>query len=97
MQEEWDHAQCFGLMLDGRAQPSGIMQRGGDATLFLILNGWTDSVEFTLPEAEGGDWKLLLDTNRPDAGDEIEKDIFEQKRVFTVTERSVLLFELLGT
>lgn len=95
MQEEWDHAQCFGLMLDGRAQPSGIRQRGEDATLFMVLNSWTDSVEFTLPEADGGAWKLLLDTNRPNAGDDIEKDIFEQKIVFTVTDRSVLLFELL--
>ncbi|KDE21241.1 glycogen debranching protein [Acetobacter aceti 1023] len=94
--EEWDQVQCFGLMLDGRARPSGIMQRGEDATLFLILNSWNDSVQFTLPKAEGGAWKLLLDTNRPDDGDEIEKENFQQKTHFTVTERSVLLFELLG-
>ncbi|MEW9274965.1 glycogen debranching protein GlgX [Gluconobacter oxydans] len=96
-QEEWDHAQCFGLMLDGRAQPSGILQRGADATLFLIFNSWNDVVQFTLPEAEGGAWKMLLDTNRPDDGADIEKGIFQQKALFTVTGHSLLVFELLGT
>lgn len=95
-QEEWGQAQCFGLMLDGRAQPSGIPRRGGDATLLLIFNSWGDVVEFTLPSAEGGDWKLLLDTNRPDDGPGVEKESFTQGHVFTVTGRSVLLFELLG-
>lgn len=96
-QEEWDHAQCFGLMLDGRAQPSGIIQRGADATLLLILNSWNDVVEFVLPEAEGGAWKMLLDTNRPDDGAEIENNTFPQKALFTVTGHSLLVFELLGT
>ena len=94
-QEEWSQAQCFGLMLDGRAQPSGIMRRGADATLLLILNSWHDVVQFTLPKAEGEEWKLLLDTNRPDDGEALEDEHFAQEQVYTVTGRSVLLFELI--
>lgn len=94
-QDEWSQAQCFGLMLDGRAQQSGIKRRGADATLLLILNSWHDVVQFTLPEAEGEEWKLLLDTNRPDDGDTLEEERFAQKQVYTVTGRSVLLFELI--
>ncbi|GBQ93946.1 glycogen debranching protein GlgX [Asaia krungthepensis] len=94
-QDEWSLAQCFGLMLDGRAQPSGIMRRGADATLLLIFNSWHDVVEFTLPKAEGEEWKLLLDTNRPDDGAALEEEQFAQEQVYTVTGRSVLLFELI--
>ncbi|AOX15978.1 glycogen debranching protein GlgX [Kozakia baliensis] len=92
---EWEQAQCFGLMLDGRAQPSGIMRRGADATLLLVANSWHDVVEFHLPVAEGGAWRLLVDTNQPEAGAKIEQNKFEQKHVYMVTGRSVLLFELL--
>ncbi len=94
-QEEWTQAQCFGVMLDGRAQPSGIMRRGADATLLLILNSWHDVVEFALPKAEGEEWKLLLDTNRPDDGEALEQELFAQEQIYTVTGRSVLLFELI--
>ena len=45
---------CFGMLLDGRAQPTGIRQRGEDATLLLILNAWHDVVPSRLPEAADG-------------------------------------------
>ncbi len=37
---QWEDgkARCFGLLLDGRAQESGIRRRGSDATLLLICN-----------------------------------------------------------
>ena len=41
--------QCFGMLLDGRAQPTGIKQRGVDATLLIVLNAHHDVVNFTLP------------------------------------------------
>jgi isoamylase len=39
-QEQWGdpHTRCFGLVLEGRAQPSGIARQGSDATLMMILN-----------------------------------------------------------
>lgn len=95
MPEDWQHDQCFGLMIDGRSQRSGIMRRGSDATVLIVLNGWKDSVPFILPETGEGRWKLLLDTNQPDAGAAVEQEVFEQKFEYVVTGRSVLLLELI--
>ncbi len=49
--EHWDddNARCFGMLLDGRAQATGIARRGGDATLLMIFNAHHDVVRFTLP------------------------------------------------
>jgi pullulanase/glycogen debranching enzyme len=49
--EQWEdgNARCFGMLLDGRAQESGIKRRGSDATLLLICNAHYDVVSFTLP------------------------------------------------
>lgn len=71
------------------------MRRGSDATVLLVFNGWKDAVPFILPETGEGRWKLLLDTNQPDAGSEIEKEVFDQKHEYTVTGRSLLLLELI--
>jgi glycogen operon protein len=52
------------MLIDGRAQPSGIRERGSDATLLLIFNGHHEGVGFTLPETvDGLEWHLLLDTS----------------------------------
>ena len=50
--EHWDdgNARCFGMLLDGRAQETGIRRRGSDATLLLVVNAHFDVVNFTLPE-----------------------------------------------
>ena len=59
--------KCLGLLLDGRAQTSGIRRRGSEATLLLITNAHDDVVVFTLPSVPGGrDWLRVLDTNLPD-------------------------------
>ena len=92
--EHWGDTgmRCFGMLLDGRAQPSGIRQLGKEVTLLLILNVHFDLVNFTLPECVGGnEWTLLIDTNEPckeapgrmKTGDE-----------YGVTARSLLLFKL---
>ncbi|MBF0859015.1 glycogen debranching protein GlgX [Gluconobacter sp. LMG 31484] len=94
--DEWKTAQCFGLMIDGRSQPSGIRRRGSDATVMLIFNGWKDVVNFTLPETGEGRWKLLLDTNIPENGGAVEREIFPQSYKYVVTGRSFLLLELVG-
>lgn len=68
-EEHWhdEHARCLGVLLDGRAQPTGILRSGEDATLLLILNAYHDAVSFRLPEvAEGSGWNCLLDTQRPE-------------------------------
>ena len=63
---------CFGMLMDDRAQPTGIRRRGEDATLLLVLN------EFTLPEtAGGGEWSLLIDTNLVE---DVEPKSFRDRR-----------------
>jgi glycogen operon protein len=86
--------QCFGMLLDGRAQPSGLRQRGIDATLLLILNAHHDLVNFTLPGHAGDErWRLLVDTN---VEGKLAKVAFGKGDEYGVTARSLLLFQLLG-
>ena len=80
------------MLMDGRAQPTGIRRRGEDATLLMVLNAYHDLVEFTLPETAGGsNWSLLIDTN---LDGEAELGIFATGEVYGVTSRSLLLFAL---
>jgi glycogen operon protein len=92
--EDWGDAnmRCFGMLMDGRAQVSGIRKRGQDATLLLVINGWNDMVEFCLPETPGGaGWELLADTNIPEPEG---TPAFEFGHCYQVTGRSLLLFLL---
>ena len=91
--EQWEdaHGKALAMLLDGRAQPSGIRKRGDDATLLLIVNSHHDVVNFTLPEVPQGEyWNCLVDTNRPRLNDH-ERLSFGSD--FMVTGRSMLLFE----
>ncbi len=66
--EQWSDAQmhCFGMLIDGRAQTTGIKRRGQDATFLLILNAHSDLVEFVLPAAaDARAWLREFDTNDP--------------------------------
>ena len=91
-EETWRDAatRCFGMLMDGRAQSTGIRQRGQDATLLWVLNAHHDVVRFTLPESAGGHhWSLLVDSNNPAA----PTASFNNGSVYVVTGRSLLLFE----
>jgi glycogen operon protein len=91
---EWQDAntRCFGMLLDGRAQQSGIKPRGHEATLLIVFNSWQDVVKFTLPGTNGGgEWRLLADTNMPDLP---EGSRFAIGHSYEVTGRSLLLLEL---
>jgi glycogen operon protein len=80
------------MLIDGRAQATGIRQRGGDATVLMVLNAHFDLVNVTLPPCQGGEsWRLKLDTNMPEMTDEEE---FACGTAYAVTARSILLFEL---
>ena len=95
--EDWDdgNMSCFGMLMDGRAQATGIRKRGQDATLLLVINAWHDMVEFTLPEAADGEgWILLADTNLPDHA---EQEHFAIGATYQVTGRSFLVFLLRAT
>jgi len=93
-EEQWNDskAKCFGMLLDGRAQPTGIKQRGSDATLLIVFNAHHDVVKFALPEVpEGKRWSRLIDTNLPGSFDTPSFDFNAQ---YDVTGRSLLLFVL---
>jgi isoamylase len=91
--EQWQdgNARCFGMLLDGRAQESGIKRRGSDATLLLVYNAHFDVVNFTLPAvADGTEWLALIDTNQPEG--QLASLPFGHK--YAVTGRSLIAFGL---
>jgi glycogen operon protein len=93
-QEQWDDPsmRCFGMLIDGRSQTSGIMRLASDATLLIVFNAYHDVVDFELPSVPGNDlWNCLIDTNMP-VRDELPE--FEAGDVYQVTGRSLLLFAL---
>jgi glycogen operon protein len=91
-----DNGRCLGLLLDGRAQASGIRKRGSEATLLLIMNAHYDIVSFKLPDVRNGrDWHRLIDTNVPDEDLDPEDAVrLSFGHDYQVTGRSLLLLLL---
>jgi len=59
--------QCFGMLIDGHSQSTGIRQRGQDATILLVRNAHSEVVDFAMAECgDGKGWRLLIDINIPD-------------------------------
>lgn len=95
--ENWSdpHARCLGVLLDGRAQETGIRRVGDDSTLLIVVNSHTDVVPFTLPKGSGGSrWIKLLDTHKPGNG---ELDRMKVGERYEVPGRALLLFVLQPT
>ncbi len=93
--EQWgDHGmRCFGMLLDGRAQTTGIRQRGKEATLLIIVNEFADLVPFKLPDSPGGEqWTLLIDTNELEGKRQAKS--FDIGEVYEITPRSLRMFVL---
>jgi glycogen operon protein len=91
-EEQWrdPRMHCFGMLLDGRGQETGIKRQAGDASLLLVTNSYHDVVGFKLPELVGGSrWPCMLDTNQPERSD---TPAFDVGQVYDVTGRSLLLF-----
>ena len=84
--------RALGMLIDGRAQSSGIVAPGSDVTVLMILNANADVLPFTLPGCNAGArWERLLDTDdegRPDG------EAFAIGDVYPVTGRSLVLFAL---
>ncbi len=93
-EETWRDASthCFGMMIDGRAQPTGIRHKGSDATVLIVLNAHFETVEFIMPRCAGGSrWSLLIDTNHEH---QIASAAFETGDASETSARSLLLFML---
>ena len=92
--ENWSEpeAHCLGVLLDGRAQATGIRRRGSDLTILIIVNSYHDVVGFQLPRVPGGHaWTRIVDTNLPDDEARPRCDFGDK---YDITGRSLLLFEL---
>jgi isoamylase len=92
--EHWTdgNARCFGMLLDGRAQPTGIRRKGQDRTLLLMVNAHHETVPFVLPSVPGGKrWRLLVDTNE---AVEFHRPISQAGGAVDVSGRSLALWEL---
>ena len=93
--DQWsdDLMLCFGMLLDGRAQATGIRQRGQDATILIVFNSYHDVVQFTLPGSEeDAAWMLMIDTNQGD--EDFTTKAFASGDTYDVTGRSLLMFSL---
>ncbi|MCE8024213.1 MULTISPECIES: glycogen debranching protein GlgX [Halomonadaceae] len=72
--QRWEdpQARCLGLLLDGRARPSGIRRAGDDRSLLILFNASPEPIAFCLPDVpRGNGWVCRLDTRDstpPDAG-----------------------------
>ncbi len=92
--DEWADGsmKCFGMMIDGRTQVSGIKERGSDVTVFMVFNAHHDVVHVKLPQSSGGGgWRLLLDSNIPD---EENSEAFNIGGTYEMTCRSFAAFQL---
>jgi len=92
--ENWEdtNGRCLGVLLDGRAQETGIRRVGDDSTLLIVLNAHSEVVPFKLPPAMGGNrWIRLIDTSEPE-GEPLALRDFGQ--ACEVSGRSLLLFVL---
>ncbi|MGH7212079.1 MAG: glycogen debranching protein, partial [Acetobacteraceae bacterium] len=92
--EDWQDSnlRCFAMLMDGRAQATGIRRPASDTTLLMVLNAYHDVVAFTLPPCAGGSaWLLVFDTNIPE---DAREQRFKIGDAYSVTGRSLVLFQL---
>jgi isoamylase len=93
-EESWKTDRCFGMLIDGRAQPTGLRRRGSDATLLIVFNSFHEPVPFAIPATVGSEhWSLLLDTNNTSL---IQARSFRSGDKYEVAARSLQLFVLLA-
>ncbi len=92
--EDWQdgNLRCFAMLMDGRAQATGIRRPASDTTLLMALNAYHDVVAFTLPPCPGGSaWLMVFDTNIPE---DAREQRFKIGDAYEVTGRSLVLFQL---
>lgn len=92
-EDDWHDPErrCMGMLLDGRAQPTGIRRIGQDATLLLVMNAHDHDITFTLPPAESNSsWCYVIDTSNP--AQQIGEKIGSRDNV-SIAARSLSLLE----
>ncbi|WJI15874.1 glycogen debranching protein GlgX [Pseudoxanthomonas winnipegensis] len=83
-------ARSVGLLLEGKAQVSGVREYGQDATLLILINAYHEGVNFRLPDSETHlKWELVLSTD-----DALGTDVVpEGAQDFLAPPRSISVFE----
>ncbi len=91
--------RCLGMLLDGRAQATGIRQRGHEATILILFNDHYESCPFRIPETTRGDtWGIVLDTAREDLVTENEQfELRTSSSQYSIGPRSIQVFVLQQT
>lgn len=95
-QDDWDNTDnaFLAMLMDGRAQPSGVQRRGDDATLLLLVNAHANPISFKLPSSpKGCEWTRLIDTHDSDLSDSTNTT-HQFHDEYIVTDHSTLLFKL---
>jgi len=94
--EAWSdaNAKSIAMLLDGRAQPTGLVRFGSLSTVLLLFNASHEDVVFILPSvAHGKSWRHILDTFQPD---DVNEHDFDFGKEYICTSRTVVLFELIS-
>nr|WP_298373418.1 glycogen debranching protein GlgX [uncultured Halomonas sp.] len=92
--ERWENPQArsLGLLLDGRARPSGIRRAGVDVTLLLLFNANHEQESFVLPEVPDSDsWICRLDTQQ---GLDVANQHYDVGDGYPVAAHSLVMLEL---
>lgn len=95
-QGDWDNMDnaFLAMVMDGRAQPSGVRRKADDATLLLVVNAHATPVNFRLPSSpKGCAWTRLVDTNDSRAP-HLDHSSHQFHDEYVVTDHSTLLFML---
>jgi glycogen operon protein len=83
-------ARAIGLVLEGKAQTSGVKELANDDTLLIVINAYHEGVNFVLPSAEEAlHWKLVLSTDETLQVDAMPAGASD----FLAPPRSVSVFE----
>ncbi len=92
---EWNlhYARCFGCHIGGDI--GDYMSRGGasmqDDRFIVLLNAHHETVPFSLPAFEAGAlWRVVIDTGRPDLGDD-GSALFREREPYPLMGRSLAL------
>lgn len=68
-------ARSIAVIMEGRAQQSGVRRQGSDASLLLLVNAWSEGVAFRLPEGDSAaSWSVVLSS-----APELEKGVTAEK------------------
>lgn len=90
----WENgdARAIAILLDGRAQPTGIRRAGSHSTLLLMINAHHEPINWQLPGvASGRHWTFRMDTAEP-GRNEGQQLAFDSH--YEVAGRSMVLVEL---